>query len=252
MNNRKNIEMALKANIPLLLIGDSGWGKSELIAQIVSEMGLPLVDLRASAYLPEDFQGIPKEVDSNYFKYLIPDWAWINKNKEFVLFLDEINQAIIQVLHALYKVVLNRAIGDVSLPKMKIIAAGNRMEENPFLTKLPEPLLKRFLVLDYVKDVTSACEYLNAKYNLALDSIYTNPRQTEMAIQHWLVNHDELAVEKLGGRELLKYLRAGYKKTKGEQLVSEIELIKAKLRNNVLDFNPSDYSDEVLAVLNCK
>jgi hypothetical protein len=89
-------------------------------------MGLPLVDIRAAALLPEDISGIPlpnKARDSVAFAP--PAWCIAHAPHRFVLFLDELNQASPPVQKALYQVVLDKVWANVHMPEMRVIAAGN-------------------------------------------------------------------------------------------------------------------------------
>lgn len=228
---KQTIRRSIEANIPLLILGKSGWGKSSIIKQTCSEMGLPLVDLRCASLLPEDIMGIPQiSEDKRSYSFLPPHWAIENSEKDFVLFLDEINQGTVQVLHAIYRVVLDREISEIKLPRMRIIAAGNKNEENPLLTELMTPLLKRFYVVDWECDHNAACEYLNDKYDVKLQEIYTTPRETEMGLIFWKKFRDKKALEKLGGAQLVSLLE-GQNKTKGKKIIEEIEIVKAIIRN---------------------
>lgn len=229
---RKTIKNSIKMNVPLLLLGRSGWGKSAIVAEIANEMNLPIVDLRLSGILPEDLTGViyPSENKQNY-TYLAPDWVHKYRDKEFILFLDEINQATTSTLHAAYKVVLDREFCGIKMPQMRIIAAGNEMDENPFLTELPEPLMKRFYIREWECDVNAAVNHLNNKYNVNLINIYTNPRQTEMALKMWQLRDDD-AVTALGGARMLADLKEN-EQTSGEGLLGEIELVKSFMRNGI-------------------
>lgn len=231
MDNKQKILAHIKANVPLLIIGSSGWGKSSIVYEVAQELNLPIVTANANSWMAEDFGGLVRPINGEYYDYLPPKWVIDNRDKEFILFIDEINQANVSVLHALYRIVLDREVAGIKL-NMKIIAAGNNNSENPYLTELPEPLLKRFSVYQWENNITEACRYLNKKYNTNLESIYTNPRQTEMALKMVQVK-DYAAVSSLGGEQLLKFLKK-QKKSNGEKLVQNLEINEAKLRNGVL------------------
>ena len=89
----------IKNNIPLLLLGKSGTGKSQIIQSIAQSLNLPVVDLRLSQLPPEDLNGLPAPAtiankNTPSFGYLTPEWfAKFLPDTPFVLFLDEINQA---------------------------------------------------------------------------------------------------------------------------------------------------------------
>jgi midasin (ATPase involved in ribosome maturation) len=232
MDNNGKIKNHLKADIPLLIMGESGWGKSSIVTQVAKELNLSIVVANVNSWCAEDFGGLVRpDKSGKYYDYLPPKWVVDNKDREFLLFIDEINQASVSVLHSLYRIVLDREVAGIKL-NMKIIAAGNLNSENPYLTDLPEPLLKRFSTYNWHNNMTEACRYLNNKYQVNLNEIYTNPRQTEMALKMYTIG-DIDACRELGGERLLSFLNKN-KKSEGEKLVKEIEFNEVKLRNGVL------------------
>jgi ABC-type dipeptide/oligopeptide/nickel transport system ATPase component len=232
MDNIKKIKTHLNADVPLLILGESGWGKSALVQEIAQELKIPLVIANSNSWTAEDFGGLVRPTKKgDCYEYLPPKWVIENKDREFILFIDEINQANISVLHALYRIVLDREVAGIKL-KMKIIAAGNNLNENPYLTELPVPLLKRFSLYHWEKNVTDACNYLNLKYNINLTEIYTTPRQTEMAIKMYRAGDIDSAQE-LGGEQLLSFLRKE-RESEGKKLIKEIETNEVKRRNGYL------------------
>lgn len=129
----------------MLITGDTGSGKSSIVKAVAQELGYDLYDLRLAGILPEDIGGLPRP-QGDYYEYLMPKWFKERLGKPFVLFLDEINQASIQVLHALYGVVLDRMVAGVKNSEMRIVAACNDFKENEYVTDLMKPLRARFPV----------------------------------------------------------------------------------------------------------
>ena len=233
MTIQERIKKIISANIPLYIEGESGWGKSEIVAQVSEEMGLPLIDIRLAGVPPEDLNGVPVRQGPS-FVYLAPEWANKMKDKEFILFLDELNQASPQTLHAAYQIVLNRTIAGVHIPGMHIIAAGNLMEENPLLTEIPTPLLKRFLKITWPKNITAAVDWLNRKYpKVRIDSIETNPRQTEYAIMAFLSGAAKEDIIPLCGAAITDTLFK-IPDTDGTKLLKKIDILKSQLDNGVV------------------
>lgn len=145
MKTSEVVKLSIKNNIPMLITGDTGSGKSSIVKSVAQELGYDLYDLRLAGILPEDIGGLPRP-QGDYYEYLMPKWFKERLGKPFVLFLDEINQASIQVLHALYGVILDRMVAGVKNPEMRIVAACNDFKENEYVTDLMKPLRARFPV----------------------------------------------------------------------------------------------------------
>jgi hypothetical protein len=193
---KNKIKSALEANLPILIIGRSGWGKSQMVAQATSELGYELVDVRLAQVPAEDIGGLPfKDNNNDSFTYLMPKWAInILKHPEvtYVLFLDEINQASPSTLNAIYSIVLDRKVAGVHIPNMLVVAAGNYDSENAYLSEIPKPLQNRFLKIEFDHDEKRAKNYLFEKYSLFFEydilkkildlSITTSPRMVEYGL----------------------------------------------------------------------
>jgi hypothetical protein len=69
-----------------------------------------------------------------------------DENSQGILFLDELNSAPLSVQAAIYQLVLDRKIGEYSLPKgWRIICAGNKIDDKGIVFKLPSPLINRMV-----------------------------------------------------------------------------------------------------------
>lgn len=185
------VEKAIKNNIPMLITGSSGSGKSSIVKDVCNRLGFEVVDLRLAGILPEDIGGLPRP-QGDYYEYLMPKWFKEHLGKPFVLFLDEINQASVQVLHALYGVVLDRMVAGVKNPEMRIVAACNDYKENEYVTDLMLPLRKRFPIdIEHEPNYSSVYKMLSSKYegsDEVLDIIRKSgkklqPRDIEFGLQ---------------------------------------------------------------------
>lgn len=158
---RRAILRCFKAKRPLFLWGPMGIGKSELIADIATEMGGMVIDLRMATMEPTDLRGIP------YFNKDLGTMSWAPPvelpSKELaaqhpiiVLFLDEMNSAAPAVQAAAYQLVLNRRVGTYVLPdNVVIVAAGNRETDKGVTYRMPAPLANRFVHLEMRVDFDS-------------------------------------------------------------------------------------------------
>lgn len=193
------IRAGLMADLPLMIFGKSGWGKTEILMSEASKLGLETYKLSLALSLPEDVGGIPSPSPcKSHFTYLLPEWFESRKDKSFVLFLDEINQAAPQTLHSIYSLVQERRLHNVTNKNMKIVAAGNFSEENPHLTEIMQPLLNRFYVVNHGHNPENAIAYLNEKYGLSLSELQNSPRDTEQGIIAYRAGLKDLAISKAG------------------------------------------------------
>jgi len=225
---KDQIKLAIDNDLPILLVGKSGWGKTAQVEQASAELGLEVVTISLALCLPEDIGGVP-QAEGDSFRYLLPQWFHSRKDKPFVLFLDEINQAPPQVLHAIYGLVQKRELHGVRNPLMRVVAAGNMSDENPHLTEIMQPLLNRFYVMDYVHDPAPALEFLNQKYNLNLKELENSPRDTEQGIIAYQAGMKDLAIKK-AGMTLIKYIENG-SSTQADDLIKAVKHKKIQDRN---------------------
>ncbi len=150
---RLAITAALKSDVPIFLWGQPGVGKSDTIRQIAGDFGVPVIDIRAAQLDPVDLRGIPNVLDGR--TYWNPP-AVLDIGKPAFLFLDELPQAPQLVQAALFQLVLDRRVGELSLhPGVRVIAAGNRMEDRSATNRMPAALANRFIHLEIEADIDS-------------------------------------------------------------------------------------------------
>lgn len=227
------VRTALQADLPLMIFGKSGWGKTEVIREESSKLGLETFTLSLALSLPEDIGGIPSPSSCRtHFTYLLPEWFESRKDKDFVLFLDEVNQAAPQTLHAIYSLVQERRLHSVTNKKMRVIAAGNFAEENPHLTDVMQPLLNRFYVVNHGHDPENALTYLNNKYKLSLKELENSPRDTEQGIIAYKAGLKDLAISKAGMSVINAIEKRGH--SSADELIQGAKTQKVKDRNGFL------------------
>ncbi len=131
---------------PVMLWGPPGIGKSQLISQIARQYQVEMIDIRLSQMEPSDLRGIP------FRKNDLVEWATpailpdIKRHGATgILFLDEINAAPPSVSAAAYQLILDRRLGEYSVPEGWVIfAAGNRQGDRGVTYSMPAPLANRF------------------------------------------------------------------------------------------------------------
>lgn len=128
---------------PVFIWGPPGIGKSSLVEQFAAQLGIECVSLLGSQLAPEDLIGIPK-IDGNVSRFYPP--SMIVRDKEFVLFIDELNVASQEIQKAFYSLILDKRIGEYRLPQNSIIiGAGNRAQDSAMAKQMPSALINRMI-----------------------------------------------------------------------------------------------------------
>ncbi len=133
-------------DLPVFLWGPPGIGKSAIVKQLAEEHGLEFIDLRLTLLDPTDLRGIPFLKDGS------AEWAppvFLPRSGAGVLFFDELNAAPPTIQASAYQLILDRKVGEYSLPTgWKIVAAGNRETDRAVTFRMPKPLSNRFLHIE--------------------------------------------------------------------------------------------------------
>jgi len=151
------LALAVSANLPVLLWGEPGIGKSATLQQLAAGMGTPLETVIASVHEPSDFAGLPIVGDSpatDGVPMAPPDWAVrLARAGSGLLFFDELSSAPPAVQAALLRVVLERRVGSLHLPPaVRIVAAANPPTSAADGWHLSPPLANRFVHLRWTHD----------------------------------------------------------------------------------------------------
>jgi DNA polymerase III delta prime subunit len=153
----------ITAHQPVMIWGPPGVGKSQTVKQVADKMfgsattargkkkapyaNGHFIDLRLPLLDSVDLRGIPT-VENGRTVWLPP--AFLPRDGEGLLFLDEIVQAPTIVQSAASSLVLDRRIGEYVLPDgWAVIAAGNRETDRAATNKMPSHLANRFTHLQY-------------------------------------------------------------------------------------------------------
>lgn len=151
------LTLAVAADLPVLLWGEPGIGKTAALTQLAAALDLPLTTVIASVHEPSDFSGLPVVGDDpagQGVPMAPPDWAVrLVRAGRGLLFLDELSTAAPAVQAALLRLVLERRIGALQLPPaVRIVAAANPRSTAADGWELSPPLANRFVHLQWTHD----------------------------------------------------------------------------------------------------
>lgn len=148
------LAICVTANVPVILWGDPGQGKTSVVQNICESYGLHLETIIASTREPSDFSGYPYP-EAGVARLAAASWAntiveMRKENKISVAFFDEISTAPPAVQAALLRPILERVVGELNLPtETRMIAAANPPDIAADGWELSLPSANRFTHLDW-------------------------------------------------------------------------------------------------------
>ncbi|WP_431679115.1 ATP-binding protein [Kitasatospora sp. KL5] len=129
---------------PVFLWGAPGIGKSSLVREFASSLGLECVSLIGTQLAPEDLVGVPQITPDGRSRFCPPES--VARDEPYCLFLDELNAASPDVQKAFYSLILDRRIGSYELPPGSIvIGAGNRATDGALARPMASALVNRLV-----------------------------------------------------------------------------------------------------------
>jgi hypothetical protein len=139
------LDILLQTDTPVFIHGSPGIGKSYIVNDIAKKNNLEIIDVRLSQLDAVDLRGIPT-IHNNQTIWMPPVFLPTDENSSGILFLDELNSAPLSVQAAIYQLVLDRKIGEYTMPKnWAIVCAGNKIDDKGIVFKLPSPLINRMV-----------------------------------------------------------------------------------------------------------
>ena len=159
-----NIEHNLKHSI--LGLGAPGVGKSQIIRRIGKKYGFKVIDIRLAQMSEVEIGGLiyPNESRTKTV-WLAPDILPNEERdgKNTILLLDEITSCTKRVQVAAYQLILDRRIGQYTLPEGTfVVALGNREDDDGVYIHLAGPLADRFEI-HYIES-----DFESWKYDFAI------------------------------------------------------------------------------------
>lgn len=145
------MQVLLTAEVPVLLWGDPGTGKTQTVESFAWEAGWHMESVIASLHDPTDFGGLPVRSESGVV-FEPPAWARrvADCDGDCLVFFDEVNTATPATQNALMRVVLEGRVGELDLGAgVRFAAAANPPSQNSGAWDLSAPLANRFAHLDW-------------------------------------------------------------------------------------------------------
>lgn len=142
---RDLIAVMFQTDLPVLIWGEPGAGKTAFVQQLMALMGIPeenRVTLIGSMYEPQDIGGLPFRLE-DCFDYLPPKWVRAVQPVLSGLFFDEINTAMLAMQAVMLRVVHEKKVGQQEFFG-RIIAAANPPDVSAGGMELAPPLASRF------------------------------------------------------------------------------------------------------------
>jgi len=167
MKAAKVLTAYIREDTPAFLSGPVGIGKSAVVRQTKDALGLRgFIDFRASTRDPVALMGLP-DLNGDTTRWLPPDeLPQVERDGEDgVLFLDELNTAPPAMQAAMFGLVLDRKVGEYTLPpKWRVVAAGNRQKDKAAAQRMPSALANRFAHIAVEPDYSSDHTNVHTQY----------------------------------------------------------------------------------------
>lgn len=154
----ESIDLAIKADLPIFLVGSPGVGKSSIANRTAQKINYKLIDFRLSQCDITDLNGLPfidnGKASFKPFDVFPIEGTPLPEGKDgWILFLDELNAAMPSVQVAAYKLILDRMVGNHKLHKnVRIICAGNKATDNAVVNDLSSALRSRLITIEVEAD----------------------------------------------------------------------------------------------------
>lgn len=130
------LDACISAQLPAIIWGSPGVGKSDIVAQLADSRSWQLIDVRAPQFDAVDLRGLPS-VLAGKTVWNTPDFWPVQGCPDTLLFFDELNRAPQMTQNALLQLILNRRLGDYRLPdNVAMAAACNRESDGGGVQKM--------------------------------------------------------------------------------------------------------------------
>lgn len=141
---------------PIMIWGPPGIGKSQIVQQVLAKHNLKMSDIRLSQLAPLDVRGLPDKESRQWtnldgtkvegFVTANHPPAYLPRSDDTAVFWDEINMAPPLMMGLAQQILLDRRLGDYTMPIGCFQwAAGNRKEDGAAVNSMPSPVANRMI-----------------------------------------------------------------------------------------------------------
>jgi MoxR-like ATPase len=156
------IKLAYAANLPVLLIGSYGIGKSALLALAAEALGILLIMRDLSLMESVDLTGLPSITPQGHTQYASP--AFLPREGRGILLLEELNRTLPHVRAPCLQLLAERRLNDYRLPDGWLpVGAINPPEDEFQVDALDPALAARFLQIHVKPDVQEWVRWARAQ-----------------------------------------------------------------------------------------
>ena len=257
--------------VPLLLVGSMGVGKSQIFAQLAKEKNMRIVDLRLAQMEACDLIGMPYRDEHNRTQWAQPGW-WPNADENVLILLDELNRAPTDVRQAIFQLVLDRKLHTHTLPKGCFVFAAVNPDNGEYQVEaLDKAMLRRFCVLTVTPDTDAWLAYAKGKVSDSLTEFISTNRGLLFTPEDFKVDVkptpdsyrmlDEMLKTNVVPREhqseifrgligteaattLIKWLDAAFSKpVSGTEILTDYKKVQAKVKKQTTPENYNTITD---------
>jgi len=159
------LHSTIPAKLPVLIKGAPGIGKTDIVHQAASDLGVDVIISHPVIEDPTNYKGMPAVVNGKAKWLPFGDLQrLINAKRPTVAFMDDLGQAPPAVQAAAMQLLLARRIGEHAISDhITFVAATNRREDRAGVTTILEPVKSRFAaIVELQVDVDVWCEWAMA------------------------------------------------------------------------------------------